>query len=142
MTSPHRQLARDVASELDRRRRRRRLLFLLLWAVLIAAAILYLRCGQGFGLGGKGAGSGEGSGPGTATSGSAVNAGPKRCIVRVSSEGIIVDGKKLARDEAVAACKQTEGALITVTGDARQGDWDELRTALEAAGVQIFKRGT
>lgn len=141
MTSPHRQLARDVASELESRRRRRRLLFFLFWAVLIAAAILYVRCGRGFGLGGEGAGSGEGSGPGTSTAGSETTAGPKRCVVRVSSEGIIVDGKKLARDEAVAACKQTEGAMITVTGDARQGDWDELRTALEAAGVQIFKRG-
>ena len=136
MTSPSRQLARDVASELEARRRRRRLLFLLVWTILIAAAILYMRCGGGWGLGGKG----EGKGPGTGAAGSAETQGPKRCTVRVSSEGIIVDGKKLAKDEAVAACKQTEGALITVTGDARQGDWDELRTSLEAAGVPIFKR--
>jgi hypothetical protein len=61
--------------------------------------------------------------------------------VRVSSEGIVVDGKKMKREEAVAACKATEGALVTVTGDARQGDWDELKTALEAANVKIFTRG-
>lgn len=67
--------------------------------------------------------------------------GPKRCTVRVSSQGIAVDGKLMTRDEAVAACKQTEGALITVTGDARQGDWDELESALEAANVPIFMRG-
>jgi hypothetical protein len=61
--------------------------------------------------------------------------------VRISAEGITVDGKRMVREDAVTACKQTEGALITVTGDARQGDWDELRTALEQAGVPIFTRG-
>ena len=136
MTSTHRQLARDVASEIDRRRRRRRRMFLLVWALLIALAILYVRCGGGWGLGG----SGGGKGPGTAAPGSAQTEGPTRCTVRVSSEGITVDGKKVTPDAAVARCKQTEGALITVTGDARQGDWDDLRTALEAAGVPIFKR--
>jgi hypothetical protein len=137
MTTPSRQLAKDVASELERRRRRRRLAFMAIWATLIALAILYLRCGSGWGTGGKGAG----KGPGTGTAGSAQTQGPKRCVVRVSSEGITVDGKKSTRDEAVAACKQTEGALVTVTGDARQGDWDDLRTALDGAGVKIFTRG-
>jgi hypothetical protein len=61
--------------------------------------------------------------------------------VRVTAQGISVDGKAMQRDEAVVACKSTEGALITVTGDARQGDWDELRHALEAADVAIFKKG-
>lgn len=137
MTAPSRQLAKDVASELERRRRRRKVIFFVVWAAAIVAAILYLRCGRGWGTGGKG----PGKGPGTGATGSAQTQGPKRCTVRVSAEGITVDGKKQTRAEAVAACKQTEGALITVTGDARQGDWDELRTALEAAGVEIFKRG-
>ncbi len=134
MTTPSRQLAKDVASELERRKRTRKLLFISVWAAAIIAAVLYMRCGTGWGTGGKGAR----NGPGT---GAAETAGPKRCSVRVSAEGITVDGKLMKRDEAVAACKQTEGALITVTGDARQGDWDDLRTALEGAGVQIFKRG-
>jgi len=130
-------LAKDVASELEWRRRRRKLLFISVWAAAIIAAVLYLRCGSGWGTGGKGAGKGSGSGGPTAVPA----AGPKRCIVRVSVEGIIVDGKKSTRDEAVAACKATDGALVTVTGDARQGDWDDLRTALDAAGVKIFTRG-
>ena len=47
----------------------------------------------------------------------------------------------MKREQAVAACKATDGALITVTGDARQGDWEELRAALEQSGVKIFTRG-
>ncbi|HEY5949723.1 MAG TPA: hypothetical protein VIV40_29715 [Kofleriaceae bacterium] len=136
MTKPSSQLARDVATELDRRRRRRKLLFISMWSAAIIAAILYLRCGAGWGTGGKGAGKGPGSGASSVPA-----AGPKRCVVRVSAQGIAVDGKQMKREDAVAACKQTEGALITVTGDARQGDWDDLRAALEAAGVKIFTRG-
>jgi hypothetical protein len=135
VTKPSSQLARDVATELDRRRRNKKLGLVGLWAVAIALAVMYLRCGTG--------GKGEGKGPGSGTTTPLIQlepGGPKRCVVRVSSEGIVVDGKTVDRAQAVAACKQTEGALITVTGDARQGDWDELRTALEAAGVKIFTR--
>jgi hypothetical protein len=136
MTRPSRELAKDVASELEHRRRRRKLTLFVLWIALIVAALLWLRCGRGWGTGGKDPGKGAGH-VATATEKAE---GPRRCTVRVSAEGITVDGKQQTRDEAVAACKQTEGALITVTGDARQGDWDELRTALEAAGVPVFKR--
>jgi hypothetical protein len=132
------QLARDVASELDSRRRRRKVSFYALLVAAIAAAVMYLRCGSGWGLGGTGKGDGKGPGAGP---GSAQTQGPKRCVVRVAASGITVDGKEMKRDEAVAACKQTEGALITVTGDARQGDWDELKAALEQAKVPIFTRG-
>src|SRR5262245_24870696 len=102
MTTPSRQLAKDVASELERRKRTRKLLFLSVWAAAIIAAVLYMRCGSGWGTGGKG----PGKGPGT---GAAETSGPKRCTVRVSAEGIAVDGKLMKRDEAVAVCKQTEG---------------------------------
>ena len=135
MTAPSRQLAKDVATELQRRQRRRKLLLISVWAAAIIAAVMYLRCGSGWGTGGKGAGKGPGTG-----SGPAVTSGEKRCVVRVSAEGIVVDGKKMKREEAVAACKATEGALVTVTGDARQGDWDELKASLEGAGVKIFTR--
>jgi hypothetical protein len=130
------QLARDVASELDGRRRKRKLGFFAALVAAIVAAFTYLRCGSDWGLGGTGKGKG-------AATGSAVTQtqGPKRCVVRVDAKGISVDGKEVKRDEAVAACKQTEGALITVTGNARQGDWDELKAALTDAGVQIFTRG-
>ena len=133
-------LVKDVASELDRRRRRRRLIFLLVWLVLIVLAALYLRCGRGWGLGG---GKGKGTGTGTGSGSMVVPAvGSTRCTVRVTKDGILVDGTKKTRDEAVEACKKTkDGALVTVTGDAREGDWEELRAALEAVGVKIYMRG-
>ena len=140
MTS-HSQLAKDVASQIESRRRRRKLLLLAIWVALIVAAALYLRCGRGWGIGGgKGTGTGSGSGIG---SGSALVPAlqPARCTIRVTADGITVDGAKKTRDEAVAACKKTDGAMVTVTGDARQGDWDELRAALEAVGVKIYMRG-
>lgn len=132
-------LVNDVATQIERRRRRRRLIFLLVWLVLIVLAALHLRCGRGWGLGGgKGTGAGTGSGSGSMV---APAVSPARCAVRVSAEGITVDGAKKSRDEAVDACKKTDGAMVTVTGDAREGDWDELRAALQAVGVKIYIRG-
>jgi hypothetical protein len=124
-------LARDVAKQLDRRRIRRRLL---VWTTLLAAVVvaaMYLTCGHGFGLGGAGPGSDEGPGPGSVKALVAA----KRCALRVAAAGITVDGKPMPRDEAAAACKATGGADVVVTGDARQGDWKDLRAALETAGV-------
>lgn len=127
--------AKDVAKELEKRSRRRKLTWFAVVAALIALAVSYLQCGSGFGLGGgKGKGAGEGSGT--------VNSPePARCTIRVSAEGIFVNGAKTTRDEAVKQCNKTDGAMVTVTGDARQGDWDELRAALEAVGVKIYLRG-
>ena len=130
--------AKQVAKELEKRKRRRRLISLAVVAALVALAITYLQCGSGFGLGG---GNGPGKGEGSGISKSSPDNEPARCTVRVSSEGIFVDGNKTTRDEAVKLCKKTEGAMVTVTGDARQGDWDELRAALEAVGVKIYLRG-
>jgi len=127
---------KDVAIQVDRRQRNRRRLFVLFWLLVILGALVYLRCGQGWGLGGAGFGTGAGKGTGTATT----IPPPNRCVVRVSAEGISVDGKLMKASEAVAACRKTEGALVTVTGDARQGDWDELRVAFEAARVKIYTR--
>jgi hypothetical protein len=59
-------------------------------------------------------------------------------MVRVTSEGIAVDGAKATKDEAVDACKKLGAAEVVVTGDARQGAWDELKAAFEAAGVPVF----
>lgn len=139
MTAPNKQLTKDVATQIERSRRRRKLL---VWSVIIAiivAAILYLGFGRGWGLG-TGTGTGSGSGVRSAVA-IPTDAGPARCTVRVGAEGITVDGNKVSRDDAVAACKATEGAMVTVTGDARQGDWDELRAALQAVGVKIYIRG-
>ena len=128
--------AKDVAKQLDRRRQRRRLAFLAAGAALVVLAIMFLRCGSGWGLGGKGSGGGGGS-----AGEPAHDAGPKRCAIRVDAKGISVDGKPETRAEAVSACAKTTGADVVVTGDARQGTWDELRAALEAAKIPVFVRG-
>ncbi|HTL36827.1 MAG TPA: hypothetical protein VL326_27015 [Kofleriaceae bacterium] len=133
-------LAKDVARELSAQRRRRKLATYSVFGVLLAAAIMFVRCGSGWGLGGTGNGDGDGKGKGSGTS-TAKGSAAQRCTVRVSAEGIAVDGVKKSRDEAVKLCKKTEGAMVTVTGDARQGDWDELRAALQAVGVKIYIRG-
>lgn len=130
------QFAKDVAKELARRNRRRRLITLAIVGALVALAVAYLQCGSGFGLGG-----GKGKGEGGEGSGTVKSTEPARCTIRVTADGIFVDGTKTTRDEAVSHCKKTDGAMVTVTGDARQGDWDELRAALEAVGVKIYLRG-
>lgn len=128
--------ARDVAKEIDRRRIRRRLVRWTLILALLAAAATYLTCGHGFGLGGPGKGSGEPGGSGSVRTAVA----PARCAIRVTARGITVDGKPMQRDEAVDACKATSGADVVVTGDAREGDWNDLRTALHAAGIATSRR--
>lgn len=128
MTNP---TAKDVAKQLDRIHRRRKLLFLGGWVVLVVAAALYLRCGRGWGTGGKGPGKG-----GEAT-GSATPA-PHHCQVRVTAKGLELEGKPSTQPAIVTACPQ--GVDVVVTGDARQGDWDALKAALDAAHVPTFTR--
>jgi len=127
--------AKDVAREMERRQRRRKIVMLIALAAAIAAAIVYGTCGRGWGLG---TGTGTGQGEGTKTP---ADAAPRRCAIQVAAEGITVDGTKLTRADAVAACKQAgAGADVIVTGDAREGDWLELKAALEAAKIELFVR--
>jgi hypothetical protein len=131
-----RQFARDVAKHIDRRRVRRRLT---LWSALLAlvsAAALWLRCGGGFGLLGIG-GAGEGEG-GEAVPRSAIR--HARCAIRLTADGISVDGHPMSREAAVAACKATPGADVLVTGDARHADKEGLLAALRAAHINVMKR--
>jgi hypothetical protein len=125
---------RDVAKQLDRRRMRRRMTIWSALVALVVAAAGYLRCGSGFGVG-----TGTGTGKEAGTEPVRPVAGPRRCALRVALAGITVDGKPMSRDEAVAACKKTTGVDAVVTGDAREGDWGELRAALVAAGVQDIR---
>ena len=119
------EFAKDVAKQLERRQRRRKLIVYGVWLIAVVLAVAYLRCGRGWGLGGKG---GDGGG---VSAGSSAH----RCAIRVTANGIVVDGKPATRAAAVAAC--TTGADVVVTGDARQGDWDELRDALHAANIDV-----
>ncbi len=138
MTSS-KQFAKDIAKELAKRQRRRKWMTLGAVAGLIVLAVVYLRCGRGWGLGGEGSGSGSGSGLGVVSS---LDAGVRRCTIRVTAAGIAVDGKPMNKAEAVAACRDKGAADVVVTGDAREGDWDDLRAALEAAHVEVFVRGS
>jgi hypothetical protein len=137
--SNDKQFAKDVAKQIERRRMRRKLVMLGLFVAAIALAITYLTCGRGWGVGGAGKGEGSGPGPGSGAVARA-DAGPNRCSIRVTADGIAVDGSPATREAAVAACKATSGADVVVTGDARQGDWDALRTDLEAAKVPIYTK--
>ena len=128
MTNPS---AKDVAKELDRLHRRRRLLILGGWAVLVILAALYLRCGRGWGTGGKGPGTG---GAGTGSAAPVAH----HCQVRVTAKGLELEGKPTTQDAIVSGCPQ--GVDAVVTGDARQGDWDTLKAALDAAKIPTFTR--
>ncbi|HEX3760313.1 MAG TPA: hypothetical protein VHW23_16465 [Kofleriaceae bacterium] len=132
MTQPthDRQFARDVAKQLDRRRTRRKVTVWTGLVALIIAAAGYLRFGGGLGTLGLGGGSGVRGDDRHAL------VPPERCVVRVSAAGITVAGKPMTQDAAIAACKDTPGADVTVTGDAREGDWQGLQSALQAAGVR------
>jgi hypothetical protein len=126
--------AKQVAKELDKRMRRRKLTWLGVWAALIAAAVLYLRCGQGWGIGGKGEGEG-GSGAGSSTS---TSTSAKRCQVRIDATGITVDGKGANRDTIVEVCRLAGGAELHVSGDARHGDVLQLQAALNTAKIDTL----
>ncbi|MBV8758863.1 MAG: hypothetical protein JO257_16360 [Deltaproteobacteria bacterium] len=129
MTTP---FAKDVARELDRRHRRRRLIILGGWALLVVLAALYLRCGRGWGLGGGSGGTGGGSGSAAQTE------APKRCDVRVTSNGYEIAGHLQTQDDIISKCPQ--GVDVIVTGAAPQGDWDRLKSALDAAKIPTFSR--
>jgi hypothetical protein len=131
-----RDFVRDVAKQVERRRRRRKLIWYCAIVALVICAALYLRCGRGWGTGG----SGDGDGTGTAARTPPADA-RTRCSIRVAAAGITVDGKPATRDAAVAACNAVGAADVVVTGDAREGTWSELRSALDAAHVQVFVRG-
>lgn len=124
-----------LAKELDRRRVRRKLAIYSGILAALVAALVYLRCGKGWGTGG-----GKGPGDGGSAISVVPSDGAARCSLRLAADGLTVDGKAATRDEAVAACKTKTGADVLITGDARQGDWDELRDALEAAKIPFFTR--
>jgi len=127
MTTP---TAKEVARELDRRHRRRRLIILGGWAVLVVLAALYLRCGRGWGLSGGSGGTGGGAGS------AAQPEKPKRCDVRVTSNGYELAGHLATADDIISKCEQ--GVDVIITGAAPQGDWDSLRKRLDAAHISTF----
>lgn len=139
----------EASQRLRRRGRVGRLLFWMFAIAAIVAVFLIAKCGGGFGFGkggmglGKGRSLSSGSGPGAGTgAGTGSAAAPARCMVRVDGTGITVEGKPASVAEVVTACKAaTAGADVIVAGDARQATWEELRAALDAAGIASLIRG-
>ena len=127
----------------EKKRRWRKLILLSLLVALIALAVTFVTCGHGFGLGGGGGtghspGSGSGSASASAPASAAKKASVPRCQVRVDASGIHVDGKDFDQPGAIAACKPAGAADVLVTGDATQGTWDQLRAALDQAGIATY----
>lgn len=115
----------------------------ILIALFIAAAalvLLFLKCGSGWGFG-KGGDDGEGKAKAKPAL-SMLDAGVPRCQLRIDAAGIAANGKSVEVDGAVDACRKAGAADVVVTGDARQGLWDQLEGALEGAGVKAFVRGS
>lgn len=132
---------------MSRRRQRSTGGRLVIWAFvlgLLVAALMYLRCGEGFGFGPGGGDDGDDrSKKGEADRDEvrpAVGGEPaRRCQLRVDADGVTIDGKKTEIDAAVAACKAA-GAELTATGDAKYGTVEELKAALDREGVPVLVR--
>jgi len=65
-----------------------------------------------------------------------------RCTLRLSAKGVFVDGDAMTREQAIAACKQTNGAIVIVADDAPPQAWPELQGRLRKAAIKIYMRGT
>lgn len=116
---------------------------LLVVGAIVAAAVLaflYLQCGSGWGFG-PGSGKGEGKGSARPAVSTPLDAAVPRCQLRVDAAGVALEGKPVEIAAAVAACDKAGAADVVVTGDARQGQWDQLKAALDGAGVKSFVRG-
>lgn len=59
------------------------------------------------------------------------------CELRVDREGVQLEGESVDVEVAVASCRQAGEAILTVTGDARYGTFEQTRDALEQAGVTV-----
>lgn len=64
-----------------------------------------------------------------------------RCVLRLSAGGMFVDGERASREDAIAQCKRTSGAIVVIEGGAPSGAWDATRAALEHEGVWFYVRG-
>jgi hypothetical protein len=118
---------------------------LFIWAFvlgLLAAALLYLRCGEGLGFGPGGGDSDDEAD--TAKKDEvrpAVSEPVRRCQLRVDANGVTLDGKPAEVADAVDACKKAGGgAELVITGDAVYGKQEELKAELDRAGVPVLVR--
>jgi hypothetical protein len=146
-------------------RRRYRPFTMLVLLAMIAAAILYLRCGEGLGLGPGGGGGGgtadgdrvdtgdesgakgdaekakaEESGSGDVRPAVGSGTGGRPCRLRLDASGLTLDDRPSTVEKAATACKEAGGAELTVIGDAISGEFKRVRAALEREGVEVVVR--
>jgi hypothetical protein len=126
------------------KKKKKKKLRLLILGGLVAAAILLGWCGRGW-LGGGDSGDERKKAdeakvrPAVAV---AVDAGSApRCRLRVDKAGVHLNGAVSSVEAVVAACKAVGEAELLVTGEAKYGSVEELKDALEKAGVRIFTAG-
>jgi hypothetical protein len=127
-------------------RRARRMAATGLLLIAIVVGWLLRDCGLGLGPGG-GLGFlpnedlGEGSGEDTASDARpvtrSIDAPPGPCMLYLSSAGLTLGGAPATIEEAVRACQAAGVAELDVTTAARAGTYDELKRALEGAGVRV-----
>ena len=112
---------------------------------LLVAALMYFRCGEGFGFGPGGGEDGDdesekGDKKQDELSPAVGGEAASRCQLRLDAKGVTLDGKSVEVDAAVAACKKAGGAELVTTGDAVYGTQEELKAALDRAGVPVLVR--
>lgn len=115
---------------------------------VIAAALIYLECDGTLGVVGNGTGprgsdSAEDTGDAPSDRAASADASAEaaaRCQLRLDRAGLTMSGEPVAVDGAVDACERAGAADFVVTGDARYGTFENIRDALEDAGVEVYLR--
>lgn len=113
--------------------------------ILILAALLLGGLGLGWarcGLGQGGSGDSRGEGPKAAADippdPASADASPPTCALQVASDGaIMAGGDKLTLAGAVARCEGAAVATVRPAGNAPFGAVQDLRKALEDAGITV-----
>lgn len=136
----------DTPSKRRKRRKRpiRRTLIGVVLAAAVAVGMLLRGC---FGLGsGDGSGDDRGDQPAETTEIQALaevtpDAAPPpltHCKLRLSSKGLTLNGDPIDIPGALNACRDAEEVRLRVTGGARSGTYDEIRSAFERAKIELL----
>ncbi len=64
-----------------------------------------------------------------------------RCTLRVSVNGLSVDGDPESQSEAIAICKSRAAAMVVLEDGIAKDEWKKVETALRREGIDILMRG-